>query len=429
MTELSAPQRRAVNPWWVGWVAGMASFVDGAALVGTGLALVIYQQTIGLKPEEIGLLTSVLTFGVAVGAIIGGRLGDRFGRRRVFITTMLLIAVGATMATFGTQFPVIFAGIALMGIAIGADIPVSLSTIAEAATDENRGKILVLSNLLAGVGIGAAVLVATFTGGMGRAGAQAIFGMIAIVAVLVLVLRLSIPESASWTQARNERRSGIHTIRAERTRFRDLVKPPLRFPFLVLAAFFTLVSIPITLVSSYAAYIAANFAGVPVSQFSVFILLLVPLAIIVQYLFMRVVDTRFRLTFFLIGGVMFVAAYLIPVVFGVSLITLVAMILTSGFGTVFCGEPIFRVWVNEAFPTLLRSTGQGVIFSGARLVPALLLAPIPVLLTTSLPGFLIVMSVLAAVGVGIGWWGVRSGRMINEFDHETEPVDETAVSA
>ncbi|MFP3380459.1 hypothetical protein SB767_29505, partial [Bacillus sp. SIMBA_069] len=103
------------------------------------------------------------------------------------------------------------------------------------------------------------------------------------------------------------------------------------------------VSIPITLVSSYAAYIAANFAGVPVSQFSVFILLLVPLAIIVQYLFMRVVDTRFRLTFFLIGGVMFVAAYLIPVVFGVSLITLVAMILTSGFGTVFCGEPIFRV--------------------------------------------------------------------------------------
>ncbi|MFP3616271.1 MFS transporter, partial [Paraburkholderia sp. SIMBA_050] len=72
----------------------------------------IYQQTIGLKPEEIGLLTSVLTFGVAVGAIIGGRLGDRFGRRRVFITTMLLIAVGATTATFGTQFPVIFAGIA-----------------------------------------------------------------------------------------------------------------------------------------------------------------------------------------------------------------------------------------------------------------------------------------------------------------------------
>ncbi len=39
------------------------------------------------------------------------------------------------------------------------------------------------------------------------------------------------------------------------------------------------------------------------------------------------------------------------------------------------------------------------------------------------------MSVLAAVGVGIGWWGVRSGRMINEFDHETETVDETPVSA
>ncbi|HBY22045.1 MAG TPA: MFS transporter, partial [Propionibacteriaceae bacterium] len=43
----TAATRPAPNPWWVGLVCGMASYIDSAAIVGTGIALVIYQQTIG----------------------------------------------------------------------------------------------------------------------------------------------------------------------------------------------------------------------------------------------------------------------------------------------------------------------------------------------------------------------------------------------
>ena len=45
---------KAPNPWWVGLVCGMASYIDAAAIVGTGIALVIYQHTIGLDPGQIG---------------------------------------------------------------------------------------------------------------------------------------------------------------------------------------------------------------------------------------------------------------------------------------------------------------------------------------------------------------------------------------
>ncbi len=428
MTEPMPAPLRAVNPWWVGTVAGMASFVDGAALNGAGFALVILQQTIGLTPEQIGLLTSILTFGVAIGALVGGRLGDRFGRRRVFVVTMILIAFGAGVPIVATQFPLLLIGLAILGLAIGADIPVSLATIAEAASDDNRGKILVMSNLLAGVGIGAVVLVASLTGGTGIFGAHAIFGLIVIVALIVMILRLTIPESTSWRSARLEQTQGVPTIRAERSKLRDLLSSPLRYPFLMLTAYFTLVSIPITLLGAYAAYIGANFTDTPVSEFSVFVLFLVPIAIVVQVVFMRVVDTRFRLTFFVLGGISYVIAYLIPVALGLNLTTLVVAVLVSAVGTVFCGEPIFRVWVNEAFPTLLRSTGQGLIFAIARVVPALLLAPVPVLLTVSVDGFLIGLSVVAAAGTAVGWWGVRSGRLINEFHHETDSIATAAAT-
>ena len=129
MTEANPAPSRTVNAWWVGTVAGMASFVDGAALNGVGFALVILQQTIGLTPGQIGVLTSALTFGVAVGALVGGRLGDRFGRRRVFVVTMVFIALGASVSIFATAFLLLLLGLGVLGVAIGADIPVSLATI------------------------------------------------------------------------------------------------------------------------------------------------------------------------------------------------------------------------------------------------------------------------------------------------------------
>src|SRR3954452_22334785 len=83
------------HPWRVAIIAGLASYVDGAALTVNGIALVIYQQTIGLTADQVGLLTAMVTVGLAFGALVGGRLGDIYGRRKVFIVTMAVIAIGS----------------------------------------------------------------------------------------------------------------------------------------------------------------------------------------------------------------------------------------------------------------------------------------------------------------------------------------------
>lgn len=58
-------------------------------------------------------------------------------------------------------------GTLLVGLATGADLPVSLATISEAANDENRGKIIGLSNLLWLVGIGATMGISAIVGDWG----------------------------------------------------------------------------------------------------------------------------------------------------------------------------------------------------------------------------------------------------------------------
>ena len=126
---------RTVNPWWVAIVCGMASYMT-CAIVSSGIALVIYQHSIGTTPGQIGVLSAALTLCIAIGALLGGRLGDRYGRRSVFIITMAMIVSGAAILVFMTSFAGLFIGTILVGLGTGADLPVSLATIAEAATDE-----------------------------------------------------------------------------------------------------------------------------------------------------------------------------------------------------------------------------------------------------------------------------------------------------
>ena len=426
-TPVSTAQVSAYkHPWRVAVIAGLASYVDGAALTVNGIALVIYQQTIGLTANEVGLLTAIVTAGLAIGALLGGRLGDLYGRRTVFIVTMAIIAVGALAPTVATNFWILFAGIGLLGLAVGADLPVSLATIAEAATDKNRGKMLVFTQVMWIAASLTVVLVTTFTGGLGRLSGQILYGLIVVVAVIGLVLRLTVPESPLWLQSRDERRRGIHTVRADKARVRDLLHAPYRRPFLVLAVFYALVLAASTVTGSFTAYVGANVVGLGVEEIVPYTIVLFPLAFVALFLFMRYVDGRLRIPLFVVGGIITVIGLLLPVVFGFTLVTILGALLINALGQTSCGEPIARVWGNESFPTMLRSTAQGFVFTFGRLVAAAAAAVIPAVIAFN-PSLVYAASAAAGLlGMLVGWIGFRKGRIGNEFDHEAEPDPEFA---
>ncbi len=130
------------RPWWVAVVSGMASYIDSAAINGFSTSLVILQKDLTLEQWEVGVAAGALTLSIAIGALIGGRLGDRFGRRPVFTATMVLVIVAVASLIAAPSFTIVTVGAVLLGLGTGADLPVSLATIAEAATDRNRGRLL-----------------------------------------------------------------------------------------------------------------------------------------------------------------------------------------------------------------------------------------------------------------------------------------------
>jgi len=411
--------RRAPGPWRVGVIAGMASYIDAAAIVSFSTAMVIYQQALGITPDQIGLASGALTLGIAVGAVTGGRLGDRFGRRPVFTVTMLAIIVGAVVLVLADSFPLVIIGAILLGLATGADLPVSLSTISEAADDSNRGKILSLSNLLWLVGSIVAGGLGVLAAGLGRFGGQMLFGHIAVVATVVMVARLGVPESDSWRAARDERRAGVSTVRAARSGVRELLRQPYLTPFLGLVVFYAFTNLAANTGGQFGTYLLVNFTDVDIATAALIGLPVLPLAVIGILWFMKIADSPKRFTYFTAGGVLWIVGLLIPVVFGYSFLTsFIAGIVVLG-GSIFAFEAIMKIWTQEQFPTLLRTTAQGAIIAVARLFAAILAAFTPSIAGAGGPSLLYaLLALFAAIGVVTAYAVFKTRDQHNEFDTE-----------
>ncbi|MFE0439193.1 MFS transporter [Streptomyces nigra] len=391
------------SPWRVATICGMASYVDAATIVTTGIALVIYQQSIGVTPNQIGILSGVLTLGIGLGALLGGRLGDRFGRRNVFIVTMALIAMGIAFLVFGTSFHLLLAGIVLAGFGTGADLPVSLATISEAATDKNRGAMIGLSAVLWSVGVLVSVTLAIFAGGWGHLGGQVLFGQIGVVTLIVLICRVGIPESQMWSEAREERLVGTRTIRADKARARDLLKTPYFVPFAVLLVFYALTNVASNTNGQFGTYLAVNVAHISVQMNSLIGFLTLPIYIGLGLVFMRIVDRKNRMLYFTVGSVSLILAYAVPAAFGFTITTIIIMNVLSAIGGAFAFEGILKVWAQESFPTLLRSSAQGAIFAVGRMAAAGLAFFTPAIAAASFQGLYWGLTIIVAIGLTAAW--------------------------
>jgi len=417
------------GPWRTTLVAGMASYIDAGAIVTFGIAIVVYQQVFDLTPAQVGIASGVLTFGIAIGAIVGGRLGDRFGRRPVFTVTMVLIIIGIIALVVAPSYELILGGAALLGLATGADLPVSLSTISEAASDDNRGKLLGFSNILWACGVLFSTVLSVFVGDLGRMGGQILFAHIGAVALVVMIARLGIPESQTWLDARTERSRGVHTIRADRAGVTRLLRSPYAVPFIGLIVFYALVNLAANTSGQFTTYLLVNFAGVNVSTASIVGLFIAPLNFLSYFWFMRIADGRHRFRYFTIGAILWVSGLVVVAVFGLSIVTYLIAAGLAAIGMGFAFETIMKVWSQQSFPTLLRTTAQGTIISVARVFAAILASATPAIAALGPSVLYTVLAVLVAIGMVVAWVTFRTRDRESQFVVEDQDNPTGAVSA
>jgi inositol transporter-like SP family MFS transporter len=416
MTTSAAPGKIPGRTWYRTTVAGMASYLDAGAIITTGTALVLYKEPLGISDAQFGQYSALLTFMIAAGALVGGRLADLFGRKRVFLATMAVYVAGAAVLVAAPGTGALYAGVVLLGLAVGADLPASLAMIAEEAPPEHRGKLISFSHILWLVGIIAAQLFGIVVGGMGMTGGRIMYGQLLVLALVVLVLRAGMPESSRWQAAHAGAASaGPGTEAVDLGTLKKLLRGPYIMPMVAVALFYALVNVGANTGGQFSTLMYTEMAGTTVQFASTVGFVTFAIAFAATYFLMRIVDGAHRMRWFAVMAVFYTLGYLIPVAFGVEVWTLVTMGVVGSIAGAVAGEPMFKVWAQELIPTTYRSTAQGVMIAFTRVVAAVVALWTPTLLAASPDVLFVFVAACIAVGGVIGYfWIARFPRVADD---------------
>jgi MFS family permease len=157
---------------------------------------------IDLDASDIGVAGSLYVAGACLGALVFGQLTDRYGRKRLFMATLLLY-LGATVATAFVVEPwQFFLFRFLTGMGIGGEYAAINSAIDELIPARNRGQVDLAINgsYWVGSAVGAlAALVLLDTGALPKdVGWRLAFGAGAVIGLAIMVVRRHVPESPRW---------------------------------------------------------------------------------------------------------------------------------------------------------------------------------------------------------------------------------------
>jgi sugar porter (SP) family MFS transporter len=219
-------------------IAALGGFVWGydAGIIGT--TLIYVTPFFHLSTPEIAILTSGTIGFAAVGALVAGRIVDKMGRKFLLVVDGLIYSVFAILAALSFNAAFLIITRILIGFAIGADGAVATAYVAELSPSKSRGRLTIIQQLMIFSGFTFAFWSGYF---LSRTGDwRLMFGLGAVPALILFVLRIYLPESPRWLliNGRNDEASksfrklgitlqeGVQTPERESS-FRKFIKNPI----------------------------------------------------------------------------------------------------------------------------------------------------------------------------------------------------------
>ena len=174
-----------------------------------------------ITAPQVAVVGSSTLVGLLIGCVGQGEFTDRFGRKAVYQFNLLLYGVATIAAAFSPNFIWLAALRFIAGVGLGAEQPLCFSYTAEYAPKNIRGRILALMQLIGGafpwpVGI---LLALGFRDTIGWRGIWIVIG---IGALIIFVLRFSLPESPRWLATHGKGQRALDLLKRM-----NLTAPPL----------------------------------------------------------------------------------------------------------------------------------------------------------------------------------------------------------
>jgi len=190
--------------WRIVLALGVAWVLDGleVTVVGSIGAVLARPDTLALSATAIGWAGSAYVGGAVLGALYFGRLADRLGRKRLFLVTLAVYLAATLTTAFAVDFATFIVCRAVTGFGIGGEYAAINSAIDELIPARVRGGVNLAINgsFWVGAAIGAGLsLVLLDPRVLGpQLGWRAAFGLGALMAVAIFLVRRDLPESPRW---------------------------------------------------------------------------------------------------------------------------------------------------------------------------------------------------------------------------------------
>ena len=175
--------------------------------------IVVLAEQWQLSTSERSWIVTVGFIGMAIGATLGGRLADRFGRRAVFAATLVVygLATGASALVGGLAVFLVLRF--LVGLGLGAELPVASTLVSELSPTRIRGRLVVLLESFWAVGWILAAVIGFYVVPRGDDGWRWGLALGLVPAVYAVVVRFGLPESAAWLESRGRHAEAEEVVR------------------------------------------------------------------------------------------------------------------------------------------------------------------------------------------------------------------------
>lgn len=222
MTTTASPRTRAQRLDALPWTRAHSRILGGS---GVGWALdamdvglisfVIAQLAVVWEADagQLGLVASAGFLGMAIGASVGGLVADRIGRRQVFALTLLVYGLATGVSALAMSVGALIALRFVVGLGLGAELPVASTLVSEFSPARIRGRVIVILESSWAVGWTAAALIGYLVIPASDDGWRWALALGAVPAVWAIVVRLRLPESVRFLEAKGRHREAERVVR------------------------------------------------------------------------------------------------------------------------------------------------------------------------------------------------------------------------